>query len=233
MNKIIIGLLFITSLSQAGTIGKITAVKGRVFMMNAEKNKPKEPVKVGMDVCNGCALYTGDDSYVIYQLGNKIVQYLPEKTSKLIYFSGKMIKVDAFIENDLKSSVVKNNADVIKYYDEIGAAIQKSREAFERGDYVAALQSLEKEKIRNDYSEETAYIKAVSYLKLGLDDKAIPLFTWLINTGTWEYRDLSRFGLFLSYSRVGDKEKSNEQFLAMSEKSSFYGKMKKFIEDKR
>ena len=229
MNKIIIGLLFVTSLSQAGTIGKITAVKGRVFMMNAERNKPKEPVKVGMEVCNGCALYTGADSFVIYQLSGGVLRYIPENSNKLIFYTNEMARLDSYIENIPKYSAVKNTADGINFHDEIGSAIKASREAFEQKDYVAALQALDKEKIRNDYSEETAYIRAVSYLKLGLDDKAIPLFIWLLESGAWEYRDLSRFGLFLSYSRVGDKDRSKEQFLAMSEKSTFYRKMKELL----
>ena len=194
-------------------LAQVVWVKGKVQIKNI-KTKTMNFIKKGSIIKKNSIIETKKNQMIMLKFSNGI--------KKLILPNTTFFMIDKKMENNfLKTKKILKRISILagtkandqsnsnNWVDEKQEYEKKIIDLFEKRSYFKIFKISNQRNFKND-SPKIIFIKAVSFLKLGLNKKSIPLFSWIIKENIFIYKKRALFGLYIAFFRSGLYQKANQ-----------------------
>lgn len=211
---------------------QVALIEGKAFLINL-KSGEKKPLKVGDRLGVGFALKTEGSSKVLLQLSDATKKLVPANTTLRFMDQSywERYKKTSQSANKIFTLIGRKAANEDKDLKKREAVMKMIQQKFNQKEYDQVIDMIEKNQINLAHPNEIC-IGAISYLQMGLEEKSLAFFNQLIEYNTYEYRELSRFGAFLCYFRLNQKEKAENIYKNFNPESPMKEEMKGLLEKK-
>ncbi len=235
MKKAIIFLLIMFSISAfgkkrtKGIFARVVKIKGNAICY-LPKSKKKRLLKLHDVLKPGSIIKTEQNSKVVVKLkGGSLILISPE-SKKILNPLAPRSRRYRKAENNLPviGSVKAVQEKKGLWDDDLVEMENKVKIMFNNKQYLNAIELMKEQDI-DENKADFAYIKAVSLLKLGKTKESLKKFKYLSKKNFWEYREVSRYGLFLCNLQLDKKKEANKLYFQMAKGSKFFPLMKDLI----
>lgn len=212
-------------------LGNVEKIEGSAYYLEVGSEK-KMFLTAGQFVYEGIIIITEKNGKVLVRLNNGILKYIPAE-SKFSLINKKYLEIYKQTDDSAKKLTATlgiKAAENSLWIEDEPMLLKSLRKTFGRQNYLETVQRLE------EYSlplkmPETQLIAAISYFKLGNEEKSAQHYSLLIAGKQQEYQERAYFGLFLNYIRQQKIKQAKEiyQWFEKNEADSLYFKDMKLL----